>query len=145
MLKEFKEFVARGNVIDLAVGVIIGAAFGKIVSSLVEDVMLPPIGLLLTRVDLGNLFVSLTGRHFDTLKAAKEAGAPTLNYGMFVNNVVQFFIVAFAVFLLVRAMNRFQRKPKVLPPSMRACPFCLSSIPAAASRCAHCASDLPSA
>ncbi|MGE3623106.1 MAG: large conductance mechanosensitive channel protein MscL [Bdellovibrionales bacterium] len=139
IIKEFRDFAARGNVIDLAVGVIIGAAFGKIVSSLVNDIVMPPIGLALGKVDFSNLFVSLSGQHYDSLSAAKAAGAPTLNYGMFVNNVIDFLIVAFVIFLLVKQINRFSKPP---PTTSRECPLCLSSIPLKAVKCSHCTADI---
>jgi len=144
VLKEFKEFAMRGNVIDLAVGVIIGAAFGTIVKSLVEDVLMPPIGLLVGGLDFSNLFVSLSGQHYPSLAAAKEAGAPTINYGLFLNNVLNFVIVAFAIFLLVRQINRLKRETPVPPPAPteKPCPFCISTIPLAATRCPHCTSEL---
>jgi large conductance mechanosensitive channel len=141
VLKEFKEFAMRGNVMDLAVGVIIGAAFGKIVSSFVEDVIMPPIGYLLGHVDFSGLFISLSGIHFDSIAAAKTAGKPTLNYGMFINNVINFLIVAFAVFLVVHQVNRWTRKPEAAPVT-KDCPQCAMSIPVAAKRCGHCTSQL---
>jgi large conductance mechanosensitive channel len=144
MLREFREFAMRGNVIDLAVGVIIGAAFGKVVASLVEDIIMPPIGLLLGGVDFSALFVSLTGQEFPSVAAAKAAGAPTLNYGIFVNSVIQFLIVAFAVFLLVRQLNRMAG-PKAPAAPTATCPHCLSSIPQGARRCPHCTSQLQTA
>ena len=112
MLKEFKEFAMRGNVVDLAIGVVIGAAFGKIVSSLVSDLIMPPIGLVLGRLDFSSLFIDLSGKGYASLAAAKAAGAPTLNYGLFVNSVIDFLIIAFAIFLVVRQINRFSRKPE---------------------------------
>lgn len=144
MLREFKEFAMRGNVLDMAVGIIIGAAFGKIVTSFVEDILMPPIGLLIGNVDFSNLFVSLSGKSFETLKAAKEAGAATINYGLFINHVLNFLIVAFAIFLLVRQVNRLKRaEPAAAPaPATRECPFCLSAIPLKATRCAHCTSEV---
>jgi large conductance mechanosensitive channel len=144
MLKEFKEFAMRGNVLDMAVGIIVGAAFGQIVNSFVQDVMMPPVGRVLGHVDFSNLFVTLTGQHYDTLAAAKAAGAATLNYGMFLNTVINFVIVAFAVFLLVRQVNHFMPKPAPVPvaPTTRDCPYCLSAVPAKAIKCAHCTSDL---
>lgn len=143
MLKEFKEFAARGNVIDLAVGVIIGASFGKIVSSLVSDVIMPPIGLLIGRVDFKNLFVSLNRETYATLADAQKAAAPTINYGVFLNTVLEFLIVAFVVFLLVRQINRL-KTPEPTPPTVEArdCPFCVSRIPVKATRCPNCTSDL---
>ncbi len=143
MLKEFKEFAMRGNVVDLAVGVIIGAAFGKIVSSLVEDVIMPPIGRLLGHVDFSGLFINLSGKSYETLKAAKDAGAPTLNYGLFLNTVINFLIVAFAVFLVVQQVNRWTRKLEApAAPTTRDCPQCAMTIPIAAKRCGHCTSQV---
>ncbi|HET7107348.1 MAG TPA: large conductance mechanosensitive channel protein MscL [Candidatus Acidoferrum sp.] len=139
MLKEFKEFAMRGSVLDLAVGVIIGAAFGKIVASLVDDVLMPPIGQLLGKVDFSSLFINLSGTHFDSLKAAKEAGKATLNYGNFVNTVINFVIVAFVVFLVVRMVNRWMPKPAA-PVTTKDCPQCAMAIPVAAKKCGHCTS-----
>jgi large conductance mechanosensitive channel len=115
MLKEFREFALKGSVVDLAIGIIIGGAFGKIVSSLVEDVIMPPIGLLMGKVDFAGLFISLSGQHYDTIAEAKKAGAPTLNYGLFINNLITFVIVAFVVFLLVRTMNRMRKEEAAAP------------------------------
>ena len=143
MLKEFKEFAMRGNVMDLAVGVIIGAAFGKIVSSLVEDVLMPPIGRLLGRVDFSGLFINLSDKSYETLTAAKAAGAPTLNYGIFLNAVINFLIVAFCVFVVVKQINRFAAKPATVPvPTTKDCPQCAMPIPLAAKRCGHCTMQL---
>jgi large conductance mechanosensitive channel len=142
MLKEFREFAARGNVIDLAVGVIIGAAFGKIVTSVVNDLIMPPIGMALGSVDFTDLFVALDGATYQSLAAAEAAGAPTLNYGRFLNTVIEFAIVAFAVFLLVRQINRLKRPADV---STRECPFCVSTIALKATRCPNCTSDIRSA
>ena len=143
MWKEFRQFAARGNVIDLAVGVIIGAAFGKVVSSLVSDVVMPPIGLAIGRVDFKNLYVSLTGQQFASLAEAQKAGAPTINYGVFFNTIIEFIIVAFVVFLLVRQMNKWMPAPAVAPGEPRRdCPFCASSIPVRARRCAFCTSEM---
>jgi large conductance mechanosensitive channel len=144
MLKEFKEFAMRGNVLDMAVGIIIGAAFGKIVSSLVEDVLMPPIGLLLGKVDFSSLFINLSGQSYPSLEAAKAAGAATLNYGIFINAIINFLIVAFAIFLLIKQVNRFTAKKAEAPaaPSTKDCPRCLSQIPIKATRCAHCTSDV---
>jgi len=143
MLSEFKTFIMRGNVVDLAVGVIIGAAFGTIVTSLVNDVLMPPIGRLLGGVDFKEFFISLSGQSFPNLAAAKAAGAPTLNYGVFLNAVINFLIVAFAVFLLVQQVNRLFPKPAApATPAMKDCSWCSTSIPAAAKRCPHCTSNL---
>jgi large conductance mechanosensitive channel len=143
VLKEFKEFAMRGNVMDLAVGVIIGAAFGKIVSSLVEDVLMPPIGRLLGRVDFSGLFINLSDKSYETLTAAKAAGAPTLNYGIFLNAVINFLIVAFCVFVVVKQINRFAAKPATVPvPTTKDCPQCAMPIPLAAKRCGHCTMQL---
>jgi len=146
MLKEFKEFAMRGNVLDMAVGIIIGAAFGKIIGSFVEDILMPPIGMLLGKVDFSNLYVSLTGQSFPTLAAAKAAGAATINYGLFFSHVFNFLIVAFAVFLLIRQVNRLKREEAAPPaPNTKDCPYCLSAIPIKATRCAHCTADLKAA
>jgi large conductance mechanosensitive channel len=143
VLKEFREFASRGNVIDLAVGVIIGAAFGKIVTSLVNDVIMPPIGMLIGRIDFRNLFIALNRQTYASLADAQKAGAPTLNYGLFLNTLFEFLIVAFAIFLLVRQVNRFTKPAPVAPekPS-KDCPRCASTIPAIATRCPYCTSDL---
>ena len=131
----------RGNVLDMAVGIIIGAAFGQIVTSFVQDIMMPPNGRLLGHVDFSNLFLSLSGVHYDTLAAAKAAGAATVNYGLFLNTVINFLIVGFAVFLLVRQVNRLAAKPAPAP-TIRECPYCLSAVPVKATKCAHCTSEL---
>jgi large conductance mechanosensitive channel len=138
--KEFREFAARGSVVDLAVGVIIGAAFGKIVTSLVNDIIMPPIGLVLGHVDFSNLFVSLSDKHYDSLSAAKTAGAPTLNYGLFINNVIDFLIVAFVIFMLVKQLNRFTAKPAEA--KTKDCPCCCSAIPLKAIKCPQCTADI---
>jgi large conductance mechanosensitive channel len=140
MFKEFKEFALRGNVIDLAVGVIIGAAFGKIVASLVADVIMPPIGMALGGVDFRNLYISLNGQTYASLAEAQKAAAPTINYGVFLNTIFEFLIIAFVVFLIVRQMNRMMPPPPVVAP--KTCPFCASSIPIAARRCPLCTSEL---
>ena len=143
MLKEFKEFAMRGNVLDMAVGIIIGAAFGKIVTSLVEDVLMPPIGRLVGPVDFKDLFLNLSPKHFDTLAAAKEVGAATLNYGLFLNTVINFLIIAFAIFLLVRQVNRWTSRPApAAAPTTKDCPQCAMSIPIQAKRCGHCTAQL---
>jgi large conductance mechanosensitive channel len=142
MLKEFKEFAMRGNVLDMAVGIIIGAAFGKIITSFVEDVMMPPLGRLIGHVDFSNMFISLNGQHYDSIEAAKKAGA-ALSYGMFLNTIINFLIIAFAVFLLVRMVNRWTTKPAApAPPTMKDCPQCAMSIPIQAKRCGHCTAQL---
>ena len=143
MLKEFKEFAMRGNVLDMAVGIIIGAAFGKIVASAVDDILMPPLGRLLGHVDFSNLFLNLGDKTFESLSAAKAAGAPTLNYGVFLNTIINFVIVAFAVFLLVRAVNRWVAKPAAAAaPTTKDCPQCAMPIPLAAKRCGHCTSQV---
>ena len=139
MLKEFKEFAMRGNVLDLAVGVILGAAFGKIVASLVDDLLMPPLGRLLGKVDFSNLFINLGDKTYDTLAAAKAAGAPTLNYGNFINTIINFLIVAFSIFLLVRSVNRWLPKPPA-PVTTKDCPQCAMPIPVSAKKCGHCTS-----
>jgi large conductance mechanosensitive channel len=141
MLKSFKEFAMRGNLIDMAVGIVIGTAFGKIVTSLVNDIIMPPIGLVLARVNFADLFVGLSGKHFATLAAAKKAGAPTLNYGMFINDVIDFLIIAFVMFLFVRAVNRLEPAPAPVP-TTKNCPYCCSAIALSATRCPQCTSQL---
>ncbi len=146
MLKEFKEFAMRGNVVDMAVGIIIGGAFGTIVKSLVDDVLMPPVGLLLGRVDFSNLMIVLRegkmAGPYATPAAAKAVGAVTVNYGLFVNAIISFLIVAFAVFLLVRSLNHLKRQEVPPPPATKECPHCLSAIPIQAAKCAHCTSEL---
>ena len=141
MWKEFRDFAMRGNVVDLAVGIIIGAAFGKIVTSLVNDLLMPPLGLVLGQVDFSNLYIDLSGKGYASLAAAKAAGAPTLNYGLFINNVLDFVIVAFAVFLLVRGINRLHRTPPPPEPTTRPCPYCLTAVPLAATRSPACTTN----
>ncbi|NLV32246.1 MAG: large conductance mechanosensitive channel protein MscL [Acidobacteria bacterium] len=143
MFKEFKEFAMKGNVLDMAVGIVIGAAFGKIVTSFVSDVLMPPIGVLMGGMDFGNLFLTLSGGEFASLAAAKEAGAATLNYGVFLNTVIDFLIVAFAIFLLIKQVNRMKRKEEAAPaPDTKECPFCASAIAIKATRCPNCTSQL---
>ncbi len=145
MIKEFREFALRGNVIDMGVGIIIGAAFGKIVTSFVGDILTPPLGLLLGRMDFSNLYVSLNGTSYASRAAAEAAGAPTLNYGLFINNVIDFGFVAFALFLLIRWVNKLKGPapaPAPAGPSPKECPECLSQIPAAARRCMYCTSTV---
>jgi large conductance mechanosensitive channel len=151
MLKDFKEFAMRGNVVDMAVGIVIGAAFGTVIKSLVADVIMPPIGLLLGNVDFSNLFITLKAGKvagpYLSLAAAQAAGAVTLNLGLFINTIVSFVIVAFAVFLLVRGINQLRREQEAPPaaPTTKECPYCLSEIPLKASRCPHCTSELGAA
>ena len=147
MLKEFKEFAMRGNVLDMAVGVIIGGAFGKIVSSLVSDILMPPLGLMLGKVDFTSLFVDLSGTHPASLAAAKQAGAPTINYGVFLQALLDFVIIAFVIFLLIRQVNRFMKQPEAPPavPTTKECPRCCSTIPIKATKCGQCTSDLKAA
>ncbi|MFT7286121.1 MAG: large conductance mechanosensitive channel [Halieaceae bacterium] len=151
MLQEFKKFAMRGNVVDMAVGIIIGGAFGTIVKSLVADVIMPPVGLLMGGVDFADLFITLkagaTAGPYATLAAAQEAGAVTISYGVFINSVISFLIVAFAVFLLIRGINKLQAAEEAPPaePTDKDCPFCCSSIPLEATRCGHCTSELPAA
>jgi large conductance mechanosensitive channel len=142
MLKEFKEFAMKGNVLDMAIGIVIGAAFGKIVTSFVSDVLMPPLGKLLGNMDFSDLFINLSGQQYATLAEAKEAGAATINYGIFFNTIIDFVIVAFAIFLLIRQVNKMKKQPPPAPPNTKSCPFCVSSIPVKASRCPHCTSDL---
>jgi large conductance mechanosensitive channel len=144
VLKEFKEFAMRGNVLDMATGIIIGAAFGKIVSTFVSDVLMPPIGLLLGKVDFSNLFLNLSSKPVTTLAEARAAGAATINYGLFLNTVIDFVIVAFAIFLLIRQVNRLKRQPAPAPavPTTKDCPYCFSNIAIKAVRCPHCTSEL---
>ena len=148
MFKEFREFALRGSVLDMAVGIIIGVAFGAIVSSLVADVIMPPLGLLLGKVDFGNLYVILTPGQtpgpYASLAAAQQAGAVTLNYGAFINKIISFLIVAFSLFLIIRSMNRMKRKaePPAPAPTTKDCPFCATAVPLKAVRCPHCTSEL---
>jgi large conductance mechanosensitive channel len=142
MLKEFKAFAMKGNVIDLAVGVIIGGAFGKIVTSLVNDIIMPLVGLLLGRLDFTNLFIVLGDGSFNTLDKAREAGVPTLNYGLFINNIIDFLIIAFAIFIVVKQINRIPRKKEEAVKNTKACKYCFSEIHIDASRCPHCTSAL---
>ena len=138
MLKEFRDFIMRGNVLDLAVGIVLGVAFGTVVASFVNDILMPPIGLLLGRVNFTNLFITLSGERYPTLEAAKAAGAATLNYGVFINTVIYFIIVAFVIFLIVRQVNRMRREA----PTTKDCPYCFSKVPLRATRCPNCTSAL---
>lgn len=143
MWKDFKKFAMRGNVVDMAVGIIIGVAFGKIITSLVSDIIMPPIGLLLGRVDFSSLFLNISGKPVHSLAEAKAAGAATINYGIFINNILDFIIVAFAVFLLIRIVNRWNKPEPAPAPSTKECPYCASQIPIKATRCPNCTSELP--
>ena len=144
MFKEFKEFAMRGNVLDMAIGIVIGAAFGKIITSLVSDMIMPPIGLLLGKLDFSNLYINLSGQPYASLSAAKAAGASTINYGIFINTVIDFIIVVFVIFLLIQQVNKLRRQPEVAAavPTTKECPYCLSVIPIKAVRCPHCTSEL---
>jgi large conductance mechanosensitive channel protein len=143
MFKEFKTFIMRGNVLDLAIGIIIGGAFGKIVTSLVNDIIMPPIGLLLGKVDFSSLFVNLSGKPYASLADAQAAGAPTINYGVFLNTVIDFLIVSFIIFLIVREVNRLSAKPAApAEVTTRECPYCCTEVSIKATRCPHCTSEL---
>ncbi|MGD0697744.1 MAG: large conductance mechanosensitive channel protein MscL [Terriglobia bacterium] len=142
MWKEFKEFAIRGNVVDMAIGLTVAVAFGRIVTSFVNDILMPPIGLVLGRVDFNNLFINLSGRTFDSLAAAKAAGAATVNYGTFLNTLIDFLIVAFTIFLLVKQINRFKAPAPAPAASTRDCPYCLMAIPIKATRCGFCTSQV---
>ena len=142
MLKEFRNFVMRGNVLDLAVAVIIGGAFGKIITSFVNDVIMPPIGLLLGGVDFANLFISLDGKAYESLEAAKTAGAATINYGIFLNTVIDFTIVAFVIFLIIKSVSKLQKPAPVADPTTKDCPYCFTTIAIKAKRCPNCTSQL---
>jgi large conductance mechanosensitive channel len=142
MLKEFKEFAMKGNVLDMAIGVIIGGAFGKIVTSLVSDVLMPPLGLVLGKVDFSSLFLNLSGTPQPSLAAAKAAGAPTVNYGVFLQTVLDFIIIAFVIFMLVKQVNRLKAPAAPSAPTTKNCPLCLSTIPIKATKCAHCTSTV---
>lgn len=144
MLKEFKEFAVKGNVIDLAIGVIVGGAFGKIVTSLVNDMIMPAIGLLIGRVDFTNLFISLDGVKYASLSAAQEAGAATINYGVFINTVLEFIIITFSIFIVIKQLNKFKKKEEVVEesPSTKKCPYCYTEIHLEASRCPNCTSTI---
>jgi large conductance mechanosensitive channel len=142
MLKEFKEFALRGSVLDMAIGVIIGTAFGKIISSLVSDILMPPVGLLLGNVDFTNLFWSLSGEKFKSLADAQAAGAATINIGVFISTLINFIIIAIVLFLVLKPINIMKKKEKPADPTTKDCPYCLTSIPLKASRCPHCTSQL---
>jgi len=142
MLKEFKEFAIKGNMIDLAIAVILGGAFGKIITSLVNDIIMPPLGLLLGNVNFTDLFVSLNGTKYASLADAQAAGAATLNYGLFINTIIDFLIVAFIIFLIVKQINRMKRAPVPAGPTTKDCPYCYTQIPIPATRCPNCTSEL---
>ncbi len=142
MFKEFKEFAMKGNVLDLAIAVIMGTAFGAIIKSLVDDVIMPPIGLLLGNINFADLFINLSGKAYPSLKAAQDAGAATVNYGLFLNTVINFIIVAFVMFLFVRQINRMKQEPAPAAPTSKECKYCLSTIPVKATRCPNCTSQL---
>jgi large conductance mechanosensitive channel len=142
MFKEFKEFAMKGNVLDMAVGIIMGVAFGKIITSFVNDVIMPPIGMLLGNVDFSALFINLTGQSHKTIAEAKAAGAATINYGVFLNTILDFLIVAVVMFLMVRQINRLKKAPVAAPATTKECPYCLSTIPLKATRCPNCTSEL---
>jgi large conductance mechanosensitive channel len=144
MMKQFREFITKGNVVDMAVGIIIGAAFTKIVSSFVSDILMPPLGLLLGKVDFSNLYINFSGKDFSSLAEAKAAGVATLNYGLFINAMIDFTIVAFALFMVIRAMNRLRRAPAPAAPNTKECPFCYTAIAIKATRCPHCTSTIDS-
>jgi large conductance mechanosensitive channel len=144
MLKEFREFAMRGNLLDLAIGIVLGAAFGRVITSLVNDIVMPPIGLALGGLDFSSLFITLKGGPYASVAAAKLAGAPTINYGIFINTIIDFMIVAFVMFLVVRQVNRMQRQREAAP-ATKACPYCVSTIPIGAVRCPNCTSDLRAA
>lgn len=144
MFKEFKDFAMRGNVLDMAVGIIIGAAFGRIVTSVVNDILMPPLGLILGKVDFPSLFINLSGQQYASLASAKAAGAATINYGVFINTIIDFVLVAFVLFLLIKQFNRLKRQPVPAPvvPTTKECPYCLSAVPIKAIRCPYCTSEL---
>ena len=140
---EFKEFAVKGNVIDMAVGIIIGAAFGSIVNSLVKDVIMPPVGMLMGGINFADMFMALDGKTYASLAEAQAAAAPTINYGLFINAIISFIIVALAIFVLVRQVNALKKQPAPPEPNTKECPYCMESIPKAAVKCSHCTSDLP--
>ncbi|WP_306537476.1 large conductance mechanosensitive channel protein MscL [Geobacter sp.] len=142
MMQEFKEFAVKGNVVDLAVGVIIGGAFGKIVTSFVSDIVMPPLGMAMGKVNFTDLFINLSDTPYDSLKAAKDAGAPVISYGVFINTMIDFIIIAFVIFLVIKQINRMKKEPAPAPPNTKDCPHCLSAIPINATKCGFCTSDL---
>ena len=141
MIKEFREFIMKGSMLDMAVGIVMGLAFSAIIASLVKDILMPPIGMVLGKVDFSSLFIALNGQHYGSLADAQKAGAATINYGLFVNAIINFLIVSFVLFLLIRAVNRMRRQ-RVADPTTRECPYCLTAIPIKATRCAACTSQI---
>lgn len=142
MMQEFKEFAVKGNVVDLAVGVIIGGAFGKIVTSFVSDIVMPPLGMVMGKVNFTDLFINLSDTPYDSLKSAKDAGAPVISYGVFINTMIDFIIIAFVIFLVIKQINRLKKEPAPAPPDTKDCPYCLSAVPVKATKCGFCTSDL---
>ncbi len=142
MMQEFKEFAVKGNVVDLAVGVIIGGAFGKIVTSFVSDIVMPPLGMVMGKVNFTDLFINLSDTPYDSLKAAKDAGAPVISYGVFINTMIDFIIIAFVIFMVIKQINRLKKEPAPAPPNTKDCPYCLSAVPVKATKCGFCTSDL---
>ena len=142
MWKEFKKFIMRGSVIDLAVGIIIGGAFGTIVSSLVKDIIMPPIGLLLGQINFTDLYINLTNTAYPSLKAAQDAGAATINYGLFINSIINFLLIGVALFFVIKAVNRMQKPVPAAAPTTKECPYCLTAVPKKATRCPACTSEL---
>ena len=142
MWKEFKEFIMRGSVIDLAVGIIIGGAFGTIVTSLVKDIIMPPIGLLLGKINFADLYINLTNTAYPNLKAAQDASAATINYGLFINNVINFLLIGLALFFVIKAVNKMKKPAPVAAPNTKECPYCLTQVPLKATRCPACTSEL---
>jgi large conductance mechanosensitive channel len=142
MMQEFKEFAVKGNVVDLAVGVIIGGAFGKIVTSFVSDIVMPPLGMVMGKVNFTDLFINLSDTPYDSLKAAKDAGAPVISYGVFINTMIDFIIIAFVIFMVIKQINRLKKEPAPAPPNTKDCPYCLSAVPMKATKCGFCTSDL---
>ena len=142
MMQEFKEFAVKGNVVDLAVGVIIGGAFGKIVTSFVSDIVMPPLGMVMGKVNFTDLFINLSDKPYDSLKAARDAGAPVISYGVFINTMIDFVIIAFVIFMVIKQINRMKKEPAPAPPNTKDCPHCLSAVPLKATKCGFCTSDL---
>jgi large conductance mechanosensitive channel len=142
MFKEFKEFIRKGNVVDLAIAFVMGAAFGKVATSFINDIIMPPIGLLLGKVDFSSMYINLSGKTFESLAQARAAGAPVIAFGIFLNAVIEFLIVALAIFIVIRQINKLKSKPAPASPTTKECPFCLSTVPLKATRCPSCTSEL---